>query len=276
MKKKNILLIIILISNLSFAQWKSQLFPSELNIQPFTANILEPKAGFLFSLDKNQLRLDISTTRDIQQWNKDDITFSLGADLFTFTRLRSTDDFKFPVETIDYLFGLNGGYKKKLNCENELGFRLRISHISAHLVDGQFDAASQQWREDRQPFVFSKEFIEFFPYFRFNSLRAYLGFTYIFHVIPKEIKKINLQLGFDYFATGIGNDFITPFLAYDFKLVGISKYSGNNIFSAGVKFGKWNQKGFSLYYSYFSGKSIHGEYFNLNENYSALGFNLDL
>ncbi len=276
MKKLKILILLIFVSGLTFAQWKSQLFPSDLNIQPFTANFLEPKAGFLFSLDKNQLRLDISTSRDILHWYNDDETFSFGADLFTFTRLRSTDDFKFPVETIDYLFGLNGGYKKKLNDCNELGVRLRISHISAHLVDGQFDAQSQQWRENRKPFVFSKEFVEIFPYYRFNTFRTYIGLTYIFHIIPKVIKKFNMQLGFDYFATGIVNDFITPFLAYDFKLLGISKYSGNNIISAGIKFGKWNQHGLSLYYSYFSGKSIHGEYFDLNENYSAIGFNFEL
>ncbi len=269
-------LFLISVPSISLAQFKYELFPSDLNIQPFTANFLEPKAGFLISLDKNQLRLDISTSHDILQWHNDNKTFSIGADLFTFTRLRSTDDFKFPVETIDYLFGFNGGYKNKLNDENELGFRLRISHISAHLVDGQFNAQSQQWRENRQPFVFSKEFIELFPYYRFNSFRTYAGITYIFHVIPKEIKKVNLQLGFDYFATGIGNDFLTPFLAFDFKLIGISKYSGNNIISAGVKFGKWDQRGLSLYYSYFSGKSIHGEYFDLNENYSALGFNFEL
>lgn len=276
MKKLKILILLIFVSGLTFAQWKSQLFPSDLNIQPFTANFLEPKAGFLISLDKNQLRLDISTSRDILQWYNDDETFSFGADLFTFTRLRSTDDFKFPVETIDYLFGLNGSYKKKLNDCNELGVRLRLSHISAHLVDGQFDAQSQQWRENRKPFVFSKEFVEIFPYYRFNTFRTYIGLTYIFHIIPKEIKKFNMQLGVDYFATGMVNDFITPFLAYDFKLLGISKYSGNNIISAGIKFGKWNQRGLSLYYSYFSGKSIHGEYFDLNENYSAIGFNFEL
>ena len=81
-------------------------FHADLNIQPFTANILEPKAGFLFSMDNNKLRLDISTSRDIVKWYDDDETISIGADLFTFTRLRSTDNFKFPVETIDYLFGL--------------------------------------------------------------------------------------------------------------------------------------------------------------------------
>ena len=109
--------LLVLFSSISFAQWQHDLFPSDLNIQPFTANILEPKAGFLFSMDNNKLRLDISTSRDIVKWYDDDETISIGADLFTFTRLRSTDNFKFPVETIDYLFGLNAGYKKQLSDE---------------------------------------------------------------------------------------------------------------------------------------------------------------
>ena len=136
---KNIFFL-LLFTSISFAQWQHELFPSDLNIQPFTANILEPKAGFLFNLDNNKLRLDVSTSRDIVKWYDDDETISVGADLFTFTRLRSTDNFKFPVETIDYLFGLNAGYKKQAEGNNEYGIRFRLSHISAHLVDGQYDA----------------------------------------------------------------------------------------------------------------------------------------
>jgi hypothetical protein len=74
-------------------------------------------------------------------------------------------------------------------------------------------------------------------------------------------------------------DFIqlfVPFAAYDFKLSKISKYSGNNIISAGIKFGKYDSRGLSILFSYFSGKSIHGEYFDLNERYSTIGLNLDL
>jgi len=272
---KNIFLLIILYTAVSYSQWKHELFPADLNIQPFTANFLEPKAGFLFSTSENKIRLDISTSRDIVKWFDDDETISVGADLFTFTRLRSTDDFKFPVETIDYLFGLNAGYKKKFN-DDEFGLRFRLSHISAHLVDGQYDSQNQEWRQGREPFVFSKEFVEIFPYYRINNFRAYAGLTYIFHVIPEEIKKGIYQLGFDYFATQIGTDYLTPFVAYDFKLSGNEKYIGNNIFSAGIKFGKWNQRGLSIYYTYISGNSIHGEYFDVNENYSSIGFNFEL
>ncbi|MFZ2324297.1 MAG: DUF1207 domain-containing protein [Ignavibacteriaceae bacterium] len=276
MQKKNLILFLILFTSISYSQWKHELFPSDINIQPFTANFLEPKAGFLFSTDKNQLRLDISTSRDIVHWSDENEMISIGADVFTFTRLRSTDDFKFPVETIDYLFGFNAGYKKKICNDNEFGFRFRLSHISAHLVDGQYDSQSQQWRQGRKPFVFSKEFIELFPYYRINTFRTYVGLTYIFHIIPNEIKKGIFQTGFDYYATQIGTDYLTPFVAYDFKLSGNEKYVGNNIISAGVKFGRWNQRGLSIYFAYMSGKSIHGEYFDLNENYANIGFNFEL
>ena len=270
------LVLLFFFTSISFAQFEHEYFPSDLNIQPFTANFLEPKAGFLFSLDSNKIRLDISTSRDIVRWTDEDESISIGVDLFTFTRLRSTENFKFPVETIDYLFGVNAGYKKQLSEKNELGIRFRLSHISAHLVDGQYDAQAQEWRGGREPFVFSKEFIELFPYYRINTFRVYTGFTYIFHIVPDDIKKFNLQLGFDYFVTNFGNDDMTPFIAYDFKLAGNEKYIGNNIVSVGVKFGKWNKGGLSLYYTYISGKSVHEEFYDVNENYSAIGFNFEL
>uniref|UniRef100_A0A832G6A1 DUF1207 domain-containing protein n=1 Tax=Ignavibacterium album TaxID=591197 RepID=A0A832G6A1_9BACT len=266
-------LIILLFNSLLSAQ--HQWFPSELNVQPFTANILEPKAGFLFNISDNKIRLDIGTSQDILHIKNNETIISFGADLFTFTRLRSESDFHFPVETIDYLFGLNASYKK-MYCDNELGFRFRFSHISAHLVDGQFDKTTNQWRDGRLPHVYSREFIEFFPFIRFNDLRFYAGLTYIFHSSPKEIKKGIFQFGGDFFVTKLRTDWFTPFIAYDFKLSGKEKYVGNNFINFGMKFGEFNKKGFSIYYSYISGKSIHGEYFDLNESYSSIGFNLDL
>ncbi len=250
-------------------------FPKEINVQPFTANFLEPKSGFLFNTSNDKIRLDIGTSQDILHIiNQNDI-FSFGADLFTYTRLRSEKDFHFPVETIDYFFGINAS-AKRIFCDNEVGLRFRFSHISAHLVDGQFDKTTNQWRDGRLPQVYSREFIELFPFIRFYDLRFYAGLTYIFHSSPKEIKKGIYQIGFDYFATIFSFGTATPFIAYDFKLSGKEKYVGNNFINFGMKFGQFNKKGFSIYYSYISGMSVHGEYLGINENYSSLGFNLDL
>ena len=76
-------------------------------------------------------------------------------------------------------------------------------------------------------------------------------------------------------SKGLTNVF-TLFAGYDFKLQNTGSFTGANILTAGVKFGSWDRKGFSISFSYFTGKSIHGEYFDLNENYASLGFNMDL
>ena len=259
----------------TFPQATNEWFPTDLNIQPFTANFLEPKAGFEYLFDINKVQINIGVTRDIYHYNDDKTTISFGADLFTYTRTSAQSNFKFPVETIDYMFGINAGYKIKI-CNNEIGLRFRFSHISAHLVDGLYDAESESWLNGREPFVYSKEFIELFPYIRKDGFRAYLGLTYIIHVIPDVIKKGIIQAGFDYYILPLRNSSLIPFIAYDFKLTGIEKYSGNNIVGAGIKFGEPLSRGFSILISYLSGKSVHGEFYDVSENYWTIGLNLDL
>jgi hypothetical protein len=273
---------IILISILLFvslinvkAQSEETWFPAGLNIRPFTANVLEPRAGFSYLTKIDKIKLDIGTSSDVYQLKNGNSVLSFGADLFTFTRLKHQNDFKFPVQTIDYFFGINSGYKVVNDC-SEYGFRVRLSHISTHMVDGSYNKLTGDWEDGTQPFVYSREFVELFPYYQVGPLRGYLGFTYLFHTIPDVFGKGIYQAGFDYYITSLPVKVFTPFIAYDFKLTKIDKYSGNNVIAAGIKFGKYDKKGFSILYSYTSGKSIHGQYYNLNESYSAIGINLDL
>ena len=129
---------------------------------------------------------------------------------------------------------------------------------------------------EESPEVYSREFIELFPFIKFESLRLYTGFTYIFNVTPDELGKTIYQLGFDYYYPDAGFGVFSPFIAYDFKLSKIEKFSGNNSFVLGIKFGRYDSKGFSIRFSYLSGKSIHGEYYDINEKYSSVGFNIEL
>lgn len=268
-----IIFLPLLFLNITLAQ-QSEWFPSDINIQPFTANFLEPKAGFHYMLGKSSIRLDIGTSSDIYHLKNSGSLFSIGADLFTYTRLRGESEFHFPVEAIDYLFGINSAIKiEKQNYT--YGIRGRISHISAHFVDGKYDFKIKDWRDGDKPRVFSREFIELFPFYEINSFRAYAGLTYIFHTSPSYLGKGIYQLGFDYFLTTLSEN-LSPFAAYDFKLEKRGAYFGSNILSAGVKFGNYNSKGISIFFSYFSGLSVHGEYFDRKENYGALGVNLDI
>lgn len=270
-----IILTVFIFSKIILSQNVGLWFPAKLNIKPFTANILEARNGFSYLFGEEKIRLNAGLSSDIYQIQNGNSTLSFGSDVFTYTRLRSENNFRFPVETIDYFFGLNSGYKIVLN-NVEYGFRARLSHISAHLVDGSYDGQNLDWRNGKVPFVYSREFIEILPFYAINSLRFYGGFTYLFHRIPNTIGKGIYEIGFDYYSRNYFSKNITPFLADDFKLNQIEKYTGNNIFTAGIKFGKYNGRGFSIVFSYISGKSVQGLFYDVNENYSSLGFNFDL
>ena len=272
-------LILILFSFLkinSFAQTTAEWFPADLNIQPFAAHFLEPKTGFQYLFEIEKVRIDIGTSQDIIHWKDENNFYSLGADFFTYTRARSEADFKFPVETIDYLFGINGGYKYKTETK-EWGARLRFSHISAHLVDGYYDSETQNWLNDYQPIVYSKEFFELMPYYKLLGVRIYAALTYIIHIVPTDINKGIYGAGFDYYAVQLNIPAFTPYIGYDFELSGIGEsYFGNNILTAGIKFGHPESKGFSIFTTYYSGKSVHGEFYEISEDYLTIGINLDI
>jgi len=176
---------------------------------------------------------------------------------------------------VDYLFGLNGSLKIK-NEDTECGVRVRLSHISAHFVDGHFENYSNTWRSGRTPRVFSREFVELTPFYSVNDFRFYASYSYLFHVVPKEIGKSILQIGCEKFFKLSFTDYLFPFIAYDLRLTNIGKYSGTNSLSAGIKVGKKETGGISFMVDYFSGNNIHGEYFDYKENYVAFGMNLDL
>lgn len=276
MKKLFLLFLLVCSISKTFGQTGLEYFPSDLNIQPFAANMLEPKLGFLFQFDKNELRLDIGSSMDLIHYKPcEDQLFSLGADLFTYTLLRGETDFHFPVDAVDYLFGLNFGYKQQFE-KYEIGARLRISHISAHFVDGHYNGTENEWRDGRFPRVYSREFLELMPYINYENIRFYIGYTYLYHVDPLYIGKNNLQAGFDYYAKDMICKYISPFAGYDIKLVKIGEYTANNSLHIGVKFGNAEGRGLSISYQFYSGKSIHGEYFDYQKKYSSIGLNLDL
>ncbi len=268
-----ILLLLLLGSVITYqAQNKIELFPSSLLVQPFTANTLKPKLGFEFKTSKNEISLNVGNSIDILQYKIDDLSqISVGADLFTYTLLRSQSNFHFPVDAVDYLFGFNFGY-----VNENYGARLRISHISAHFVDGHFNKAENKWRDDRTPIVYSREFFELIPFYRFDNFRFYAGLTYIFSIDPTDIGTDQYQVGFEYFGKGILSEKLIPYFAYDFRLINIYGYTGNNSLETGIKWGYQKGKGISFYFRYYSGYSIHGEYFDVKEDFTSVGFNLDL
>ncbi len=271
MKKKFVLLF--LFSSIIFSQ-EVEYFPKELNIQPFTANVLEPRLGFAFKTNVKELRLDIGNSVDLISLRSKKNNLTFGADLFTWTLLKLEKNFHFPVDAVDYFFGVNFGLYEKSKYY-DYGFRIRFSHISAHLVDGHYDKNNSQWIGNKLPRVYSREFVELIPFIKIETLRLYFGLTYLFHTDPIISNKLVYQIGFDYYRSDLITKNIFPFLGVDIKYDQNGSKSFNQSYHAGIKFGNADSKGIKIYYSYLNGMSIHGEYFDSEESYSSIGINID-
>jgi hypothetical protein len=239
----------------------------KLLFTPLTANVFEPRIGSSYQFSNEKLRLDIGASFDLADIDIfEDVEMRFGTDFFTFTRLRSEGGFKFPVETSDYFFGINFSAIRKLDLI-ELSSRLRIAHISAHLVDGY--ATGDTFH--KPPFVYSREFTDLVLAAKYDIVRFYFGWQMIFSTIPKDFEINNYQLGFDLKQPVLS--FVDLIGGYDLRLIGIdSQYSTVHSLQAGLYVSMSERAGISIDYNYYEGKSIHGLFYKDKDIYSSLGF----
>jgi hypothetical protein len=244
---------------------------SSLLFAPLKAYIFEPRIGTFYQFKEEKLRLDIGTTVELLKFDSDSANIiHVGCDFFTYTRLRTAGNFKFPVETSDYYFGVNASAKHIL-FGREFYFRGRVAHISSHLVDGM----ARDSVFSRQPYVYSREFIDYAVATVFAPVRIYAGITYLFHKIPDDASAFIPQLGFDFEQKLTGDLFVSG--GYDFRLVGIDGISsGSNSAELGL-FYKANASGAGVFAGgfFYSGKSIHGMFYRENDEYSGIGFRIE-
>lgn len=265
----------LLLSLLSFTYPAESGFSSAsgpLLFKPLSANTFEPRIGLIWHANNNRLRLDIGNSVDMVQYaiegQKKKLT--LGSDFFTYTQLRGEKNFHFPVDAVDYLFGFNVNYIDSMG-NGILSSRLRLSHISAHFVDGHFDGTTGQWKDATNPRVYSREFFDLaISYEPERSLRLYIGTLYLWHLDPTTLPKFLVYAGseahLDLFAA------VQGYAAYQFTATGVRP---RHEFQAGTKIGNWSGRGIKLFFTYYSGNSIHGEYYDRNDKYSGVGFNID-
>lgn len=252
------------------------LVPSGLLFRPLAANTFEPRVGFIAQSSDNKLRLDIGNSIDLVQYTADDVIAAFGADFFTYTYLRGEKNFHFPVDASDYLFGFNFSAAHRTDA-GKLTARLRLSHISAHFVDGHYVNAIGRWKDDRAPHVYSREFLDataaFEPSALHGSTRLYAGMIWLYHVDPTWLPKTSVSAGAEYHYEAASQ--VNLFGAYQATFMKITEASTRHTLNAGVKLGSWNGRGVEFYASVFSGYSIHGEYFDVKEDYTGFGMNID-
>ncbi|RXK88328.1 DUF1207 domain-containing protein [Chlorobaculum sp. 24CR] len=270
---------------LSTASAESAIKPTfDTLFEPLVADPMEPRIAVMPMLDKKQLQLDIGTSADLYQ--NDSKTFAVGIDFATWSLLNRSNDFKFPVDCIDYMFGINTTFRhqfrERLLSFDEASVRVRLSHISAHFEDGHTDDAGQ-WLNPGDtpfgiPFTYSREFVNVTGALSAPGRRVYLGYQYLYNTLPDEISPSSFQAGVE-----IGLP-ANAYVAADFKL--LPKWDWNEAKTDGYR-GTWNlQAGMRLTSiglenvrvaaNYFSGMSRHGMYFYKPESFTTLGMIVDL
>ena len=252
-------------------------FTSNILYVPVEASIIEAKNGVTKFLNNDYLTLNIGASFDLIGLKAGKNTFSFGIDFFTFSNLRSEANFKFPVDAIDYLFGVNFNLKKRLSERNMLTSRFRISHISSHLEDGH---VYENTDTIFTPYVFSKEFLDLqvMSNYEINNrlyFKSMLGLNYIFHAIPDDVSSFSGQLGLElrYYVFNIMNIYISN----DVTLASVNSVSNlNESFETGISFGKKDSRAIELYFDYYDGQDYKGQYYGKYLNYTGLGLRFKL
>ena len=236
------------------------------------ANPLEARVGSLLQFGDHMLRLDIGTSIDLKEVVRDTAVgwLRIGTDVMTYSRLRSDGNFKFPVETTDFFFGFNATWSAP---HAPLHARLRLAHISAHLVDGYADDAGVFTRQ--RPFVYSREFADLIVGWTVGALRPYVGVTYAWARLPRRTEPVIPQAGVDIRLP------LTTSLelrgGYDWKLLGVdSRYQGTHAAQLGVFAEMWNGRGILVSAYAYDGRSMHGMFFDQHDSYLGLGVQVQL
>jgi hypothetical protein len=250
--------------------------------QPILADPLQPRIAVMPWTSDKYLQLDIGTSADLyQSRNKD---FAVGIDFGTFSLLRCSDNFKFPVDTIDYLFGVNASMTKPIQSTlpfDTFSAKLRLSHISAHFEDGHTDASGHWIQGDCPftiPFVYSREFLNLVLALSSKGNRIYAGYQYMYHSSPDGINPHSFQAGAELSTPG------DTYLAADFKLLPAWDASFNETrgfrgtwnLQAGMRLGSIGLEKVRVAYNYSSGLSRQGMYFYRPESFSTVGVIVDL
>ncbi len=270
---KKVFFVILILSTVGYSSETGFSFTSApLLFKPLVANTFEPRVGVLWHTNNNRLRLDIGNSIDLVQYTfqypKRHVTF--GTDFFTYTLLRGERDFHFPVDAVDYLFGFNINFIDTTTV-GVLSSRLRLSHISAHFVDGHFDGNSGTWKDGLNPRVYSREFVEVtIGYVPINNFRGYIGTMYVWHVDPPFLPTLSGYVGGEYHQQL--STMFNGYAAYQFTASGLRPRHEVQI---GTKIGNWNGRGTQLFFMCYSGNNIHGQYYDRKDEYSGFGFNID-
>ncbi len=222
---------------------------------PWIASPWEPRIGAATFIGTDSLELYLGGYARLfgSRWQG----WQIGAEGFTISRLRREAHFKFPVELIDYYFGVDYQHAGiTLNVPWQL--RLRLGHISAHVVDGAFDRLPS--------FVYSQEFVTATLRLIFAQLHVLGEIAYLFSVLPAQLDRLQPAVGATLHLAVSGYLFLA---GYQLRNTGIA---GDRFWNHRIVLQVW-PPALPLYFqlSFYNGKSYHGMLYDRTERFATFG-----
>ena len=268
------------------ATQRFEFLPGGLLFAPLSANVQEPRMGLRKELGSSRMKLDIGATLDLLQVSFDPAGHSrlrLGAELFTYALTTSAQGLRLQVDAVDGFFGGHIVFRRDLGPD-VLSLRLRLLHLSAHLVDGHFSLSTGEWRDNRLPLPFTRDFGELLAAYTFPAagmpLTLYSGLSYAAFVRPALIKRLGTLHGIEVnTADRLGTLFGKTselYLACHLTVAGVPAYTGTTVAEAGIKLGAWEGSGVRVYVNYASGLDFFSEYYDERRAMWGAGFAFDI
>lgn len=284
--------VLLLLLALSFFRTEAQtpekgwvLLPEGLNFLPLRGNAQEAKMGVLYYFATSNLKVDMGNSIDILGYHKPfggEGFISAGAEFMAYAYSTSYKGYRLQIDAIDGFFGGNVTYRIPRGKNTDY-WRFRYIHNSAHLVDGAFDMSTLWWKENRLPIPYTRDFAEviYAPVIDYSpaQVRYYGGGSYSVLRRPDELKRASFIAGAEYHHPELLGTFMNQpvnfFLILNTNITGLPKYTLSTQAQAGVKFGKWSEKGVLFYLSYFTGNDVFSEYYAQRVSRLGIGFTVD-
>lgn len=258
--------------------------PAGLHFAPLKANPQEARIGVFKYFGTANLKVDIGNMIDLFGWNFTgrQTNITAGIDFMAYAFVTGSQGLRLQVDALDGFFGGNLTVSSKLE-DSKLYARLRVLHLSAHLVDGHYELGAKRWIDNREPIPFTKDFGELtFAHLlspSFGIVRYYGGVSYATLVRPANIERFGFLAGVEcYHTTLLGRLFdhpAIPFFAFHSSLTGTPRHIGTTNLLIGLKFGEWDSKGVVFYLSHIRGGNPFSEYFDERVTIWGAGFTAD-
>lgn len=275
--------------------------PQQRLFRPLLADPTEARLAVTSNLG-DRLNGDIGGSWEAADyaWDGDSgLRFRTGIHAGVFSKLRRSGT-TFPLETADYLIGFHAD----LGNDRTTG-RFEYAHVSAHLADGYegYGGPHQPDQEDRadqadqavravramRAMTYSREYFTLYGAreLRFapgsaigsaiGSARVYGSLRWSNHAIP-DVRRWRVQGGAELvFRPLAGEGGATrAYLACDMRMFRDGDISVNRTVHAGLLFHNEASRGLRLAFVYHGGRSEHGQFHHLEDDYAGIGLFFDL